>query len=102
MKERQGHGTDWHIEAMFDPPPAPSRRKGEGGRQRALPTIDWATCPMCHSTRKIGLVRSGKHFVWKIHDRTTMSKAKMVCPSSGTAICQTPGKASGDPTCPHG
>jgi hypothetical protein len=48
------------------------------------------------------LVRSGKHFVWKIHDRTTMSKAKMVCPSSGTAICQTPGRATGDPTCPHG
>ena len=101
MKERQVRGEGWDIQPMMDVA-TPSRRKGEGSRQRALPTIDWASCPMCHATRKIGLVRSGKHFVWKIHDRTTMSKAKMVCPSSGTAICQTPGKAAGDPTCPHG
>jgi hypothetical protein len=101
MKERQVKGEGWDIVPMMDVAP-PNRRKGEGGRQRSLPTVDWATCPTCHATRKIGLVRSGKHFVWKIHDRTTMSKAKMVCPSSGTAICQTPGRAAGDPTCPHG
>jgi hypothetical protein len=101
MKERQVKGDGWDIQPMMEVE-SPNRRKGEGGRQRSLPTIDWATCPTCHSTRQIGLVRSGRHYVWKIHERTTMSKAKMVCPSSGTAICQTPGRSAGDPTCPHG
>jgi hypothetical protein len=94
-------GEGWEIQPMLDVV-TPVRSKGEGSRARAPRTVDYGTCPSCHAGKRTGMVRMGTHLVWKVHERITMSKAKMVCPASGVAVCAQPGRGLEDPTCPHG
>lgn len=78
--------------------PPPAMREA---RRKYVRPSGFGVCPSCHASKKIGLVKSGKHLVWRIHDRTTMSKAKMTCPASGVAVCAMPGRGLDDPPCPH-
>jgi hypothetical protein len=91
MKERKVHGADWDIEPMFEET-YPVTPKGEGGRQKPAPSVEFGTCPMCSTGKRIGLVRVGKHLVWRLHERRMMNGSKAVCPASGTALCDTPSR----------
>jgi hypothetical protein len=102
MKEREIRGDGWEVPEMFAVAEV-DKRRGEGGRRpRAVPAAGYGTCPSCHANRGTGMVRVGRHFVWRVHDRITMSKVKMVCPASGVAVCAMPGRGGSDPSCPHG
>jgi hypothetical protein len=100
MKEGQVHGDGWDIDPMLDSEATPTHRRGEGHRAKAAPSAEFGACPLCHNTRRVGLVRLGKHLVWRLHDRTMMSGAKMPCPGSGTAVCDNPSKGPGVVRCP--
>lgn len=100
MKERQVHGDDWDIEPMFEADALPARPRGEGYRAKSMPSVEFGSCPMCHTNKRIGLVRLGKHLVWRLHDRTMISGTKMPCPGSGTTVCDNPGKGTERIRCP--
>lgn len=100
-KARFIKGVGWEVPPMIDVISEPKPR-GEGSRrERPVRPAGHGTCPACHTTHKVGLVKVGKHLVWKVHERVTMSKSRMLCPASGVSACVMPGMSAGDPACPH-
>lgn len=99
-KARYIKGVGWEVPPMLDVTEQANPR-GEGSRARAVRPAGHGTCPACHTTHKVGLVKVGKHLVWKVHERVTMSNARMVCPASGVSACVMPGMGADDPGCPH-
>lgn len=102
MKPHSVRGDDWTIEPMIEEPPKPAgRSKDETSRTRSAPAAAHALCSRCHGSKKIGLVRMGKHLVWRVHDRVTMGGVHTHCPASGATLCDSPCRGSEVVTCPH-
>lgn len=101
MKQGWVHGEHWDIDPMIEVPTTPTRRRDETSRTRPIPSAEFGLCPMCHSDRRIGLVRVGKHLVWRVHERKMMSGAHAICPASGTTLCVTPSRGLEMVSCPH-
>jgi hypothetical protein len=98
MKEKEIHGDGWDIDPMLDPP---ASRHATESRAKYVKPKAFYPCTKC-SKPKVGIVLDGSHLVWKPHDRTTMSGAKMQCAISGAPLCANP--PAGlliYPSCPH-
>ncbi len=88
---------------MFDVPVQPSLRDAQP-RRRTAPTAAHALCPECHTEKPIGLVWVGEHLCWKVHDKVTLSGARMQCRASGARVCETdirPSREYPRPNCDH-
>jgi hypothetical protein len=74
-------GTD----AMFDVEPLRHAKQ----RTKSVPSAAQGNCPRC-LRGKTGLMPQGRHLVWRQHNYTTWSGARMPCPASGIAVCALP------------
>jgi hypothetical protein len=86
MKDKEVKGDGWVIPPMFEGGQA--RRRSTGRVKYVKPVVFYA-CPQCSNT-KVGVILDGSHLVWRPHNRTTMSGAKMLCVISGAPLCANP------------
>ena len=85
MKDKEIHGEGWSIDPMIDV----ALRRRTGAKPRYLKPVAHYGCPHC-SNGKVAIILDGHHLVWKPHNRTTMSGAKMLCAVSGAPLCANP------------
>lgn len=82
-------------EPMFEVTPV-MRGYSEPRRTTYVRAVDHAFCPECRSDRRIGLLLQGQHLVWRVHEKVTMSGARMQCGASGAPVCTTRPRPDGD------
>jgi hypothetical protein len=61
--------------------PAPQRPP------RARP-VAWGACPHCIARAREGLLRQGRHLIWRPHRYRTWAGTDMDCPAGGVPACQ--------------
>jgi hypothetical protein len=88
-------------EPLFDIAPHETGGSEVTRRDRKVTVVDYVDCPECASKRAIGLIWQGEHVVVKLHDRVTMSGARLECRASGVPLCQLPAEAYDGVLCPH-
>ena len=81
---------------LFPEPPRVARR----ARPRLQRAAAWGKCPACRSADRHAVVHSASHLVWREHRYTTHSGAKLICPTSGSALCIAPDRNTPGLTCP--
>lgn len=102
MPRRKGKFDDVPTEPMFDMAPVEDHAE----KQKTVRSVASGRCPECRNL-KLGVVRQGKHLVWREHTYTTWSGARIVCRASGVATCVAPERFAGDlpmhvaVLCPH-
>ena len=70
-------------------------------RTKYIKPVTHYPCPHCHNA-KVAVIIDGAHLVWKPHNRTTMSGAKMLCITSGAPVCDNPPRdVLSVVSCPH-
>lgn len=76
-------------EPLFE---APNPAQGGGSevknRSRSIPSVAQAKCPECANGGTTGLVPQGRHLVWRLHTRRTLSGAGLDCRASGMPVCE--------------
>jgi DNA-binding helix-hairpin-helix protein with protein kinase domain len=74
-------------------------------RARTVKSVAQGKCPHC-TVERMGVIRVGKHWVWRTHNKRTWSGVPMECMASGVAVCAAPERVPLDPSqplrCPHG
>lgn len=101
MKAKNVKGDGWEVPPLLDVAAPAPQSKSETSRTRPVRAAGYGACPSCHATKNTGFVRSGSHFVWRVHERVTLHKVRMTCPASGVALCELPPRNE-DVACPHG
>lgn len=61
----------------------------EKSKRRGMRSVAWASCPDC-SNKRVGLVQSSGHLLYREHERVTLSGARMQCRASVSRICDNP------------
>jgi hypothetical protein len=72
----------------------------------AIKSVAQAYCPECKrvdgkgNRKKTGLIRVGRHLVWRAHGVVTWSGARRPCHASTVAVCDLPPKVKPMVECP--
>jgi hypothetical protein len=55
--------------------------------KRARP-VAWGKCPLCLARPREGVLRQGRHLIWRPHRFKTWAGTDMDCGASGTRVCE--------------